>query len=315
VPAPAPVPVPVSVSTPVGLVTPASRCLFIVIVAVFTLAARRFLAATSAWAVVVFIWVVVILVTAVSATSAVVLIALASTRRLTLGLAALRFDGVGTVFYTISWAFATGWEALIIIIVSVTRWASALPVIVRVVSGRWTAVHVSFSSSPAAAWREFGLLVIIAPVSWGHGGFSVSFAFVAFVAVALLSETALVWAILALEVVWAGVEVWGLVGELRVEVCFQVSTAFALDGAAERWRRERVGCWWGVGRSWEGVVVWADRIRRTVISVAARAGLMIVVVVRGHASLVGRNGLCFESRWRCCKGEGAGASSEGKVWP
>jgi hypothetical protein len=47
----------------------------------------------------------------------------------------------------------------------------------------------------------------------------VSFAFVAFVAVSLLSKTALVWAILALKVVRAGVEERGLVGKLRVEVC------------------------------------------------------------------------------------------------
>jgi hypothetical protein len=60
----------------------------------------------------------------------------------------------------------------------------------------------------------------------------VSFAFVAFVAVSLLSETALVWAILALKVVRAGVEERGLVGKLRVEVCFAVAAAFALDSTA-----------------------------------------------------------------------------------
>jgi len=60
----------------------------------------------------------------------------------------------------------------------------------------------------------------------------VSFAFVAFVAVTLLAESALVLAILALKVVRAGVEVRSLVGELRVEVCFAVAAAFALDGTA-----------------------------------------------------------------------------------
>jgi len=45
----------------------------------------------------------------------------------------------------------------------------------------------------------------------------------------------------------------------------------------------------GVGRRRCEAVVGADRIRRAVISVsvAARAGLVVVVVVGGHASLGG----------------------------
>jgi hypothetical protein len=60
----------------------------------------------------------------------------------------------------------------------------------------------------------------------------VSFALVAFVAVTLLTESALVLAVLALEVVRARVEVGSLVGKLRVEVCFAAAAAFALDGTA-----------------------------------------------------------------------------------
>jgi hypothetical protein len=60
----------------------------------------------------------------------------------------------------------------------------------------------------------------------------VSFAFVAFVAVTLLAETALVRAVVALEVVGASVEERGLVGKLRVEVCFTVAAALLLDGTA-----------------------------------------------------------------------------------
>ena len=59
-----------------------------------------------------------------------------------------------------------------------------------------------------------------------------SLALVAFVAVTLLAESALVLAVLALEVVRARVEVRSLVGKLRVEVCFAAAAAFALDGTA-----------------------------------------------------------------------------------
>ena len=59
-----------------------------------------------------------------------------------------------------------------------------------------------------------------------------SLALVAFVAVTLLTESALVLAVLALEVVRARVEVRSLVGKLRVEVCFAAAAAFALDGTS-----------------------------------------------------------------------------------
>ena len=143
-----------------------------------------------------------------------------------------------------------------------------------------------------------------------------SLALVAFVAVTLLAESAFVLAVLALEVVRARVEVRSLVGKLRVEVCFAAAAAFALDGTAERRWREAAGrsgcwccCWRSVGRSRKGgvsgrrgkAVVGADRIRRAGISVsvAAGAGLAVVVVVGGHASLEGevREGV-FESLGR-----------------
>jgi hypothetical protein len=148
-------------------------------------------------------------------------------------LAALGFDGVCAVLYALSRAFAAGRQAFVVIVSAARRRASAFTVLVLVISGRWAAVHVSFSSSPAAARRELGFFVIVAGLSWGHGCcFSMSFAFVAFVAVTLLAESAFVLTVLALEVVRAGTEKRGLVGELRVEVCFAVAAAFALDGTA-----------------------------------------------------------------------------------
>lgn len=59
-----------------------------------------------------------------------------------------------------------------------------------------------------------------------------SLSLVAFVVVTLLAESALVLAVLALEVVRARIEVRSLVGKLRVEVCFAAAAAFALDGTA-----------------------------------------------------------------------------------
>lgn len=59
-----------------------------------------------------------------------------------------------------------------------------------------------------------------------------TFSFVAFVVVSLVSEPPLVRAILALEIVRADVQVGRLVGELRVKVCFAAAATFAFDGAA-----------------------------------------------------------------------------------
>ena len=154
-----------------------------------------------------------------------------------------------------------------------------------------------------------------------------SFALVAFVAVTLLTESALVLAVLALEVVRARVEVGSLVGKLRVEVCFAAAAAFTLDSTAKRWWREAAGCWrcvvWRDGDStgrnrngaWRKVGWWrsevvvgrrevvvarrarsvavVDRIRRTRrarVSAAARTRFVVVTVV-GHA-------LRWEGGWR-----------------
>lgn len=122
-------------------------------------------------------------------------------------------------------------------------------------------------------------------------------AFVVLVAVALLSEAAVVGAVLALEVVGAGVEERGLVGELRLEVSLAVAAALAFDSAAERWRREAVGRgarrWGSVRRSWDGAGGRRSealvRIGRARVSVAARAGF-VIVVVGGHASVDEREG-------------------------